>query len=284
MSWPLPISAKGRGVSGLEFSKDTMSFPAHRAPSLSLSFLANACRFGQAHFLVLFSSGRPNTSPRHTHCFATLLRAWGLGGRVEHYNLEEQTISWLPRGLQVRVTSLLPEPGVNLELHTTLRHLHALDQQIWQWGPFAINPLLYDRAVAQVQRLSKGEVRYKSVDDSFPPGSNSGGASPRFPPGKVSNAFHAISDLAVEIPRPRIAPAAWGEMSGRLLCIHLRPWLVQPDEVHFWVAAKLGLHEWPVVPRGFDEPRAVPRRRQSPSRGCFLTPSAMPVHFGPSLV
>jgi hypothetical protein len=217
-----------------------MSCTARWPSGLLLFSLANAHRSGHAYYLIVFSSARPAGPPRFTHCFATLVKAWGDGGRVEAYALQAHTLSWLPRTRDIEVSSALPEPGVNLDLRTTLEHVLFQHQQVWQWGPYAIDVLLYERGLTQCRRLAGGRVAFKAVDEGDPAG-------------RVCGSLHAISDLAAELPRPPLDPSAWGEPAGRLLVRHLRPWLLQPEEAHPWVAARLGLHDYPILPRGLRE-------------------------------
>jgi hypothetical protein len=228
-----------------------MIFTARWPTGLLLSSFANAYRSGHAYYLILFSSARPGAHARHTHCFATLVKAWGDGARVETYGLEAHTISWLPQTLDVQVASLLPEPGSNLDLRTTLEYVLDQGHHIWQWGAYAIDPLLYERSLEQSRRLASGRVCFKAVDD--------GG-----PPARVCGSFHAISDLALEAPRPRLGPSAWGEPAGRLLALHLRPWLLQPDETHSWVSARLGLQDYPILTRDAAARKRIPFRRAVP--------------------
>jgi hypothetical protein len=222
--------------------------PSDRRPAgLLLYTLANACRAGDAHFLLVFGSQREPSRPRGTHTFATFVRASGAGPNVESYALEAHTISWLPRSREVRLPSLMPEPGTNLDLHATLRHVLALGQRVSQWGPFAIEALLYERALKQVGRLSGRGVRFKAIDTGFPPG-------------LVSNAIHAVSDLAEEYPRPRVNPPAFGAAAGCLVALHFRPWLLDHAEVHPWVAARLGLGDYPITQRDLADHPPLRRR------------------------
>jgi hypothetical protein len=241
-----------------------MSFTARWPSGLLLYSLAHAHRAGHAYYVTVFSSARPAAPARHGHCFATFVKAWGDGGRVEAYALQAHTLSWLPRTLNVQPAAPLPEPGVNLDLRGTLEHVLARGQRVWQWGPFATDALLYERALEQSRRLAGGRVRFQALDDGR------GG-------GRVCGAFHAVSDLVEESPRPRVGPTLWGEPAGRLLALHLRPWLLQPDEVHPWVAARLGLHDYPITSRDANERQPVYRRRVTPPPLPAVAPPILPL-------
>jgi hypothetical protein len=215
---------------------------------LLLYSLANACRAGDVHFLLVFGSQREARLPRHAHNFATFVRASGEGPNVESYALQAHTIRWLPRSLEIRLPSLLPEPGTNLDLDATLRHVLAGGQCVSQWGPFAVEPILYERALKQVRRLAGGRVRFKAVDTGFPPA-------------LVSNALHAVGDLAEEYPRLRVAPSAFGAAAGCLLALRFRPWLLDGAAVYPWVAARLGLGDYPIAQRDLTDRLPLRRRR-----------------------
>jgi hypothetical protein len=226
-----------------------MNSSNRRPPGLLLYSLANACRAGDVHFLLVFGSQREPGLARHAHNFAAFVRASGEGPHVESYSLQVHTISWLPRSLEVRLTSLMPEPGINLDLHATLRRVLALEQRVSQWGPFAVEPILYERALKQVRRLTGGRVRFKAVDTGFPPA-------------LVSNAIHAIGDLAEEYPRLRVAPSAFGAPAGALLALRFSPWLLDRAEVYPWVGARLGLGDYPIAQRDLTEHPPLRRRRR----------------------
>ncbi len=225
-----------------------MNPPDRRPAGLLLYSLANACRAGDAHFLLVFASQREPAQPRCTHTFATFVRASGAGPNVESYALDAHTISFLPRSREVRLPALMPERGINLGLDTTLRHVLGLGQHVSLWGPFAVEPVLYERALRQVGRLAGGGVRFKAVDSGFPPT-------------LVSNAIHAVSDLASEYPRLRVAPPAFGATAGCLVALHLRPWLLDHAEVHPWVATRLGLGDYPITPRDLGDHPPLRYRR-----------------------
>jgi hypothetical protein len=206
-----------------------------RRPSGFLLFsLSHACHTGHAYYLLVFASGRGSGRPRHSHAFATFVRAWGEGPNPPAWSLEVQTISWLPRGRDVDPARPLPEPGTNLDLHGTLLHVLSRGQRVSLWGPFAVDAVLHERAVRQARRLAGGRVLFKALDQGLPQA-------------RVCSAVHAVTDLAPEVPRPEVTTV--GEPAGGLIAQHLRPWLLEPDEVHPWVEERLGLDDYPLVRR-----------------------------------
>jgi hypothetical protein len=93
-----------------------------------LQFLATliycALAGGQAsgdttYYLLVFSSQKPLiNAARYSHSFATFVRVDGAGWGQLH--IQSVTISWLPETLKLRPLKLNPEPGVLLDLNSTL--------------------------------------------------------------------------------------------------------------------------------------------------------------------
>src|SRR5687768_15223094 len=114
-----------------------------------LSPLASA-QAGEAYYLVMFGSQRTPTNPNYSHTWATFAKVcWaGDGPCLDDATLEAHTISWLPVNQKVRINALLPEPGHNFDLPTTLVWANATNQRTSVWGPYPIEPQLYARALA----------------------------------------------------------------------------------------------------------------------------------------
>lgn len=163
------------------------------------------------YFMAVFAfEGRPNV-PRRAHTFAVFVK--------KHADKTEiQTISWLPRTLNVAPLRPAPEPGVNLELHETIKLGLSQGARIWQWGPYQVKAELYEKAERQVERLNAGAVLYKAVDDLFRPG-------------RAINCIHAVSDL---VDGNLLATGtAFGVPASRMVFNHLRRWIsdgqIRPD-------------------------------------------------------
>src|SRR5207245_2376644 len=116
------------------------------------------------YFVTVFASQRRLKQPEHAHSFAVFVRLRGEGCDLSKYQMEYFTISWLPATLDVRLFTLQPQEGVNLELHETI--VWALDdrQIVSYWGPYQITPDFYARAYRGAAVLNSGAVRYKAVD------------------------------------------------------------------------------------------------------------------------
>ena len=70
----------------------------------------------------------------------------------------------MPATLDIRPLSLHIEPGVNLELHETLRYALDTGEHIAQWGPYECRPELYYRTVVQKDFLESGAMGYQCID------------------------------------------------------------------------------------------------------------------------
>ena len=90
---------------------------------------------------------------QYTHTWATFIRAVGEGPDANNYALYQHTISWLPQSLDVRTWSLLPEPGVNLDLYQTLDAVYQRSRARHHVGAVP-DPAAGLRAVARGSRRS----------------------------------------------------------------------------------------------------------------------------------
>src|SRR5262245_24828648 len=87
---------------------------------LALVLLGTAeVKAGEAYYMVVFGAQQIPPRAKYSHSFAVFLRAAGGGPCPEAWCLESLTISWLPQTLNIRLYTVLPEPGQNLELHAT---------------------------------------------------------------------------------------------------------------------------------------------------------------------
>lgn len=206
---------------------------------------AERARAGEDYFLLMFGSQAIPNDPNYSHSYATFVRvSWPgdgpcpPGGGV----IEAHTISWLPCNMVVRVWALLPEPGRNFDLDTTIRWCQCNDMRTSMWGPYRICPDLYYRAVKRVAELESGRVRYKANDAGY--------RSDR-----VSNCIHGVSTV-VQGPRLRVLSPGWGESASYFILQEFEPWVIQPGCSHYWVSSALGLDQYPIIYRGYTSPRS----------------------------
>jgi hypothetical protein len=210
-----------------------MKPPVRWSSCILLLCLARPCPAAERYFVVVFGAERNAVRLKYTHSFAAFVRACGDGPEVESWDLDAFTISWMPATLEIKLGAPKPEPGVNLDLSASLRVAQAAHDHVYQWGPFEIDPELYYRAAQQVQVLESGTVLYKGNDAGWPAD-------------RVS-CVHALLDIADG--RPAVGPLslAYGKAGSSRIAWHFRPWLIQPEQVHPWVGARLGLDAYPIV-------------------------------------
>jgi hypothetical protein len=195
-------------------------------------------------YVVIFAAQRVPNWPRLAHTFATFVKASPSAGSAGASDasgacrLESHTISWLPRTLDIRLWRRRPEPGINLDLRTTLRWVRGARARISRWGPFQIDRKLFDRAVQQEQRLATGALGYKALDGWFRP--------------QTFNCIHAVSDIDRD-HGPLRTGTRRGEGASTLVARHFQRWMIDPATSHEWVARRLGLADYPIICRSFPQ-------------------------------
>jgi hypothetical protein len=210
----------------LGFSNSSIGQTAKKGDSLT-------AQKRELYFMIIFSQEGSGHEPWLSHTFATFVKATGTGSDRNQYRLEHHTISWLPASRDVRLLRLGPEPGKNFSREDTLRWARSLNVRISMLGPYQIQKELYERAVRQVQRLNQGKIAYKAIDG-------------RFRPDVASNCFHAISDIDADNGLLQTG-TAHGDDASSMVVMHLKRWLIRPEEVHDWVAQRLGVSDSGIV-------------------------------------
>ena len=114
-----------------------------------------------------------------------------------------------------------------------MRIVFSQGEQVTAWGPYQISAELYGRALRQKLRLEGGEVGYKTIDAVRNPNA-------------VSNCIHALTVFNVENRPLRVGRTNFGHTASYLVAESYGPWIVGEDRVHRWVAASLGLGQYPV--------------------------------------
>jgi hypothetical protein len=196
---------------------------------------------GSAHdyyYVMVFGSQRDGLTVNYSHTWATFVKATETlpQGSI----LEAHTISWLPNNGEIHVAALLPEIGRNFDLIATLNWAQGTGQRISLWGPYQIHPGLFARAIAQKQLLESGVVRYKAID--------TGRRSDR-----ISNCIHAVTAVT-DGNRLRVTTLQWGESASELVTREMEPWLINPGQIHNWVASALEVDRYPVFRRNLNYP------------------------------
>jgi hypothetical protein len=131
-------------------------------------------QIGKQDHIVIFFSAQSTRIIGYNHNFAVF-------AKVRSDKAEEAvTISWMPKSMNK--TRGLSEPGINLDIPTTLAWAKANNAIVERHGPYYITETLYARAKAQVEKLHDGTVQFKLLDQNMRPDI-------------ATNSVHAISDI-----------------------------------------------------------------------------------------
>jgi hypothetical protein len=109
------------------------------------------------YYMCVFAYQTEPRRPQFSHTFATFVKSDG-------DSFEAHTISWLPQSQAIRVLRRFSEPGANFGLMETLEIAAGVGARVYEWGPFEIEPELYQRALWQIDTLNSGRIMYKAVD------------------------------------------------------------------------------------------------------------------------
>jgi hypothetical protein len=217
--------------------------------ALAIQALAmETTRAGEYHYVMVFGSQSVPKRLRYTHTWATFLKATGEGGDPNAYALESNTISWLPETLEVKVLRPWPEPGVNLDLHQTLRAVYAKGEDVTMWGPFLVREVIYEKSLEVQRIIASGAPRYRAI------------STPRNL--LVSDCIHAVAAVDPDFGRRHYPLIRIGKPASRFIAhqIMMRSpakGIEQELYDNSWLIPRLGLDRYPIeiIP-----PQRIPRR------------------------
>lgn len=201
----------------------------------TLGFFAPAIRAEDSYYMVVFAyQGKPNL-PRSAHSFAAFVKASEEKNRpIDASRIEIHTISWLPATLNVEPLRMRPVPGRNLGLLETLQLAVSQNADMSAWGPYRIQKDLYDRALAQIDRLNCGQISFKAIDR-------------RFRPATASNCFHAISDI---LDGPLLdTGTAYGDAASEMIRDHLSGQIIERNSTYRFLIMPMDLEKYPITYR-----------------------------------
>jgi hypothetical protein len=214
---------------------------------------------GVRHFLILFGSQTVPRRPRFTHTWGTAVRVTDCPDGPPA--VEAYTISWLPATRRIRPLKLQPEPGVNLDLHETIRHVRCNGEHVVQYGPYEVRPRFFNRFLIQKRFLESGVVGYQAFDTV-------GGARD----GSACACIHAITDMDPDFSRANYPLVLFGVSGARRIVRQIfERGFVLSGEVHGWLNEPLGLCDDPIDRRAYHG-RLGPYRFDD-SQGCVTPPS-----------
>jgi len=210
------------------------------AAVLALSVTSKATA-EEAYYVLMFGQQRTPNQVNYSHTFATFVKAsWvGSGTCPTSPVLEVRTISWLPASMRLRTAAWWPECGRDFDLHTTLRWGLGNCMRTSLWGPYRVRPELYYAAVRKAAVLESGQVLYKTNDLGW----RSAG---------VSNCIHAVSSI-VDGDGFSVLGPFWGEAASFQVLRRMQPWILCPGVTHPWIGSALGLDQYPIIYRDWQD-------------------------------
>jgi len=167
-------------------------------------YIVASCR--AEYWLYAASAQDATNSASHSHTFATFIKTDDRTGK----EVDRQTISWMPRSMNIKVLRKIPEPGINLTIPQTLKWAKSVGDTVTIYGPYRISEDLYNRAKKKVEDLNSGKVKYIIRDRGRRP--------------VACNCIHAIADLYAENGL-LLTGTTRGDLATKLVIQHLRPFI-----------------------------------------------------------
>jgi hypothetical protein len=189
---------------------------------------------GEYYFALVFGSQSHPKQLRYTHTWATFVRAVGEGPDLSTYALEVNNISWLPRTLNVKVWRPWPEPGVNLDLYTTLAVVARNGESVTMWGPFVTTREVYERSLQSVQLLNSGAVQYRAIDGEADL--------------EISDCIHAVTSVDPVFGRGHYPLIRIGKPASRFIARRVIRQSAYNQYLYnnSWLIPRLGLDRYPI--------------------------------------
>jgi hypothetical protein len=205
-----------------------------------------ACDDTACYYLAVFSSQAPTASGEEpdlfeygtTHSFARFMK-WKHDGSAEFAD-----INWIPPDAYVTGTvSMFNDTveGENRDIFAALDDAYQFGRQVGVWGPYAIEPALYQRALNQVGRLERHDIGYLVLDLTLR--HQKLGADRDLNSRKALNCFHAISDVDIATSGYLLTLQHYGATASRMVVQHLKHWIVSPAQFDVAAAQQMGLYK-----------------------------------------
>jgi hypothetical protein len=216
---------------------------------LAFASIAGETRADEFYYVMIFGSQSHPKLLQYTHTWATFIRAVGEGPDASNYALYHHTISWLPQSLDVRTWSILPEPGVNLDLYQTLDVVYHERERVTMWGPFRILPQVYERSLGVKNILDSGAAEYRAISTRRNL--------------LVSDCIHAVAAVDPVFGRGHYPLIRIGKPASRFIARQgmTRSAFDQWEADNSWIIPRMALDHYPIE---------VILPQQIPKRNCFL--------------
>jgi hypothetical protein len=205
---------------------------------LAFAMTASETKGDESYYAMIFGSQSKPKLLQYTHTWATFIRAVGDGSDANNYSVYQHTISWLPQSLDVRTWSLLPGPGVNLDLYRTLEAVYRDREHVTMWGSLQVAGIL-DSGVAQYRAISTPRNLL------------------------ISDCIHAVAAVDPVFGRGHYPLIRIGKPASRFIArqVMTRSIFDQWQGDNSWLIPRLGLDRYPIE---FVPPQQIPKRN------CFL--------------
>jgi hypothetical protein len=196
------------------------------------------------YYLLIFGSQSRPLRPKYTHSWVTTVRVvdQGLG---QPPAVEPYTISWMPATLDIHPLRFRVEPGVDLDLCSTIRMARDNGERISMWGPYEIRAGLYRKLRIQKDFMDSGQIGYQCIDTV--------GEARR---GTGSDCIHAVTDCDAEYDRQEYPLSRFGDRASEHMVRQVmeRGGVINGGMTSDWLLAPLGIADCPIVRRTY-EPR-----------------------------
>jgi hypothetical protein len=206
----------------------------------------------ERYYLLVFGSQSRPLRPKYTHSWVTGVRVVDQGPGQAPL-VEAATISWMPATLDIHPLRFRVEPGVDLDLCTTIREVRKNDERISLWGPYELRRGLYRKLVIQREFMDSGRIGYQCIDTV--------GEARR---GCGSDCIHAITDCDARYDRQAYPLSRFGERASEHMVEQIweRGGFINPCATHDWLLGPLGIADCPIEKRTYAGPRGKARTEQ----------------------
>jgi hypothetical protein len=206
----------------------------------------------ERYYLLVFGSQSQPLRPKYTHSWTTFVRVTESGNGAMPA-VEASTISWMPATLDIHPLRFKVEPGVDLDLCTSVREMLKNDERVSLWGPYEIRRGLYLKLRMQKEFMDGGSVGYQAIDTV--------GEARR---GYGCDCIHAITDCDARFDRQEYPLSRFGERASEYMVRQVmeRGAVIDPCVTHDWLLGPLGIADCPIVKRSYDPSRTRKSRGQ----------------------
>jgi hypothetical protein len=203
------------------------------------------------YYLLVFGSQSEPLRPKYTHSWVTNVRVVD-NGPGQPPLVEAYTISWMPATLDIHPLRFRVEPGVDLDLCTTIREMRNNGERISLWGPYEIGVGLYRKLRMQKDFMDSGRIGYQCIDTVGEARHGCG-----------CDCIHAITDCDSQYDRQEYPLSRFGDRASEHMVRQVmeRGGVINRCVTHDWLLGPLGIADCPIVRRTYDPGRGKQPRQ-----------------------